>query len=82
MNDTIEFGTFPVAPAPKELKPPLIFKQPGIQVRLSEFAGDDSLISVEVVGRMMPDAIDASVIGVRTLRVLGNKEVVKWLDSV
>jgi hypothetical protein len=30
----------------------------------------------------MPDEIDSPVNGVRTLRVLGNNEVVKWLDSV
>lgn len=62
-------------------KPPLILKQPGIQVRLSEYSGDDSLISVEVAGRATPGAIDASVIEVRTLRVLGNEQVVKWLDG-
>jgi hypothetical protein len=61
------------------MKAALILKQPGIQVRLSEYS--DEFMSVEVVGREMPDAIDASVIEIRTLRVLGNDEVRKWLDS-
>ena len=64
-----------------EMKHRLILKQPGIQVRLSEFPGDDKLISVEVVSREMPDAIVGSVIEIRTLRVLGNDEVLRWLDS-
>jgi hypothetical protein len=63
------------------MKQPLIIKQPGIQVRLSESPIDENLVSVEVAGRATPGAIDASVIEVRTLRVLGNDEVVKWLDS-
>jgi hypothetical protein len=50
-------------------------------VRLSEFPGDDKLISVEVVSREMPGAIVGSVIEIRTLRVLGNDEVLRWLDS-
>jgi hypothetical protein len=57
------------------MKEPLILKQPGIQVRLSWYWGDENLVSVEVVSRDMPDAIDASLIEVRTLRVLGNDEV-------
>jgi hypothetical protein len=50
-------------------------------VRLSEYSDDANLISVEVVGRSLPDAVDMSVIELRTLRVLGNDEIKKWLDS-
>jgi hypothetical protein len=63
------------------MKQPLILKQPGVRVRISESAGDEKLVSVEVVCREMPDVIDTSVIEVRALRVLGNEEVRKWLDS-
>lgn len=63
------------------MKPPLILNHPGIQMRLSEFPGDENLISVEVAGRVTPGVVDASVIEARTLRVLGNDEVLRWLDS-
>jgi hypothetical protein len=63
------------------MKQPLILKQPGIQVRLSESPADESLVNVEVASRDMADANDCSVIEVRTLRVLGNEEVKRWLDS-
>jgi hypothetical protein len=63
------------------MKHPLILKQPGIQVRLSELPSDDKIVTVQVVSREMPDVIDSSFVEVRALRVLGNEQVVKWLDS-
>jgi hypothetical protein len=51
-------------------------------VRISESAGDEKLVSVEVVCREMPDVIDTSVIEVRALRVLGNEEAGSgWIVS-
>jgi hypothetical protein len=59
------------------MKQPLILKQPGIQVRLSDYEGAELLVFIDIVRRETPDITFVK----DSLRVLGNDAVLQWLDS-
>jgi hypothetical protein len=62
------------------MKQPLILKQPGIQVRLSDYEGDEFLVYVDIVRRETPDIMQSFLFVKDSLRVLDNEAVLQWLD--
>jgi hypothetical protein len=62
------------------MKRPLILKQPGIQVRLSDYEGDELLVFVDIVRKYTPDDMQTFIFEKDSLRVLGNEAVLQWLD--
>lgn len=59
----------------------MILKQPGIQIRLSDYEGDETMVFVDIVRRETPEAIQSFYFTKDSLRVLGNEAVLQWLDS-
>jgi hypothetical protein len=63
------------------MKPALILNGVGIQIHLGEILGHPELVSVDVLRASVASPSQSFEVPVAVLRVLGNEEVVKWLEG-